>query len=221
MNDCPNADVRDLLPDLLHGRLDGATRAMVEAHVAGCEDCRAELALLRDLSATMRRGPKLDLAAIAAAVPAYRAPARRSWVGWRTAAAITILVAGGSSVTLMQRNASVAPYAPQAAAPVLAPTTGLPSASTAPVISAPVTTMPSVPATSPAVSAPESIPEAPAPAAGTRPVHELAMSGGALNDLSDRELAALLKDIQSLDAVPTTDVESAAISPLAPRRGGS
>jgi hypothetical protein len=47
------------------------------------------------------------------------------------------------------------------------------------------------------------------------------MSGGALNDLSDRELAALLKDIQSLDAVPTTDVESGAISPLAPRRGGS
>jgi hypothetical protein len=44
------------------------------------------------------------------------------------------------------------------------------------------------------------------------------MGGGALTDLSDRELASLLKDIDSLDAVPSTDVESVPIAPIAPRR---
>ena len=80
MTECPNANVRDLLPDLVHGRLDAETRVMVEAHLAGCADCAAEQALLRDLRASLRRTPHLDLAAIAAAVPAYRAPVRRSWV---------------------------------------------------------------------------------------------------------------------------------------------
>jgi hypothetical protein len=48
---------------------------------------------------------------------------------------------------------------------------------------------------------------------------ELAMSGGSLNDLSDRELSSLLKEIESLDALPSTDVESVPLSPIAPRRG--
>src|SRR5512140_1830353 len=74
MNDCPNADVRDLLPD----RLDEAARAMVESHLEGCADCRAELALLRDVRASLRRAPALNVAAIAAAIPAYHAPVRRS-----------------------------------------------------------------------------------------------------------------------------------------------
>ncbi|OYV74079.1 MAG: hypothetical protein B7Z72_01020 [Gemmatimonadetes bacterium 21-71-4] len=51
MTDCPNAEVRDLLPDLLHDRLDEATRMRVEAHLRACEECRGELALLRSLRA--------------------------------------------------------------------------------------------------------------------------------------------------------------------------
>jgi hypothetical protein len=38
---------------------------------------------------------------------------------------------------------------------------------------------------------------------------ELAMGGGAIADLSDGELSALLGDLESLDALPSTDVESA------------
>ena len=45
------------------------------------------------------------------------------------------------------------------------------------------------------------------------------MSGGALTDLNERELAALLKDIEAMDALPSVEVDSAAVSPLAPRRG--
>jgi anti-sigma factor RsiW len=79
MTDCPNGEMRDRLPDLLHGRLTPAEQEVVEAHVRGCADCRDELALLRSLSASLRRVPRVDVAAVAAAIPAYRrAPVRRS-----------------------------------------------------------------------------------------------------------------------------------------------
>ena len=218
MNDCPNADVRDLLPDLVHGRLDAETRAMVEAHIAGCADCQAERALLRDLRASLRRAPQLDLAAIAAAVPAYRAPVRRSWVGWRAAAAITILVAGGSSVALLQRN--VAPLVDTVSvAP--APGSSVPTPVSAPV-AAPNTIASRAPVQTP-------VPEKPAPVVSQPPVvaepvvrgldsggRELAMGGGSFNDLSDRELTSLLKDIESLDAVPSVEVDNTALAPIAP-----
>ena len=74
MNDCPNGDIRDLLPDLLHGRLDASERARVESHVATCAACSAELGLLRDLRTTMRRVPAIDASAIAAAIPAVSRP---------------------------------------------------------------------------------------------------------------------------------------------------
>ena len=48
MTDCPNAEMRDRLPDLLHERLETSVRAAVMAHVDECDDCRAEIALLRE-----------------------------------------------------------------------------------------------------------------------------------------------------------------------------
>ena len=218
MTDCPNANVRDLLPDLVHGRLDAETRVMVEAHLAGCADCQAEHALLRDLRASLGRTPHLDLAAIAAAVPAYRAPVRRSWVEWRTAAAITVLVAGGSSVALLQRNvaprmdtvaiatAPVASVSASSSASLAAPTSAprsAPGQTQLPAQVAPVLHQPLV----------ASAPVARGPAASGR---ELAMGGGSFNDLSDRELASFLDDIESLDAVPSVEVENAALAPIAP-----
>ena len=216
MNDCPNADVRDLLPDLVHGRLDAATRAMVETHIAGCADCRAELALLRDLRGSFQGTPRIDVGAIAAAVPSYRGPARRSWVGWRAAAAITVLVAGGSSGALLQRN--VAPVVKD-----------IDTVATASVPDAPVAAAATTPVAPSIVGAPvvAAVPDkvTPAPAI-TPPVQvavtaegqgrELAMGGGSFGDLSDRELASLLKDIGSLDAVPTVDVDNTPLAPIAP-----
>jgi anti-sigma factor RsiW len=218
MTDCPNADVRDLLPDLVNGRLDAESRAAVEAHIATCADCGAEVALLRDLRASLRHTPRLDLSAIAAAVPAYRPPARRSWVGWRTAAAITLLVAGGSSVVLIRR------------------TSGVRMDQTTTVASTPVSTAPAENAAevhappSPSGNAPRVVDVAPISPTPTRVVNptpavaqvpaaesrELAMGGGSLNDLSDRELTSLLKDIESLDAVPSVQVDNLPLAPIAP-----
>ena len=215
MNDCPNADVRDLLPDLMHGRLDAATQATVMAHVAGCEDCAAELALRRDLRA-IRGTPAVDVVSIVAAVPAYRAAPRSSWVGWRAAAAITVLVAGASSVAVLQRGGVPVngPRVRSAVAPV-SPPTGLPSG--------PVT-VPTLPTAPVSVQHPAAIPrtadptqvEPPPATVAVRAERELAMGGGSLGDLDDRQLTSLLKDIESLDAVPSVEVENTPVSPIAP-----
>lgn len=105
MRDCPNVEMRELLPDLLHGQLDGRTRAAVEAHVAGCADCARELALLEHVR-KLGRAPAIDAARIAARLPAYRATPlwRRSLAApaIRVAAAL-LLVAGGISLAAKRK----------------------------------------------------------------------------------------------------------------------
>ena len=104
MIDCPNGEVRDQLPDYLHDRLESSARMSVERHLADCAACRDELALLRDLRGTLQRAPRIDVAAVAAAIPAYRPAAQQSWAGgWRTAAAIAVIAVGGTSIALLRR----------------------------------------------------------------------------------------------------------------------
>lgn len=193
MTDCANGDMRDLLPDLLHDRLALAVRRDVELHVGSCADCRAELALLRAMRVSLERGPAVDVAAIAAAIPAYRSPARRTWGGWRAAAAIMILAAGGTSVAVLQpgREGAVA------------------SARLGDTISAPAV---------PAVSGAGATSGVPSPTVRTVAApRELATASGAIGELSDRELSALLRDLESLEALPSVDVENGAgVSSIAP-----
>ncbi|MEO8560692.1 MAG: zf-HC2 domain-containing protein [bacterium] len=202
MTECSNGEIRDLLPDLLHQRLDAAERARVEQHVAMCNACSEELALLRDLCSTIRRAPAIDAAAIVAAIPAYRAPVRRSWGGWRAAAAIAAVAIGGTSITLVNREHAVAPSIPIASGPRAESTTvgtidprvmPSPSRQTSPNVVPPPT---------------PSAPVAQAVADGAEPA-ALAVTAGALGDLSDRELSTLLDEIESLDALPSEDVEGA------------
>ena len=226
MNDCPNADVRDRLPDLVHDRLSPAARAEVESHVAGCADCREEVALLRDLRASIRRTPVVDVSAIAAVVPAYRVPVKRhSWVGWQAAAAITILAAGGTSAIVLRARTTlpidtvaVVVPGPTVSAPAPLPLrTAAPSAPSSSGVTAvaPSTVRPTSPSTAPVAPTPATKP--PTQAAVVRG-RELAMAGSSMNDLSDGELAKLLRDIDKMDAVPLTDVESDATTPRVPPR---
>ena len=127
MTDCPNGDIRDLLPDLLHGRLDAVARAEVESHLRGCEDCRDELELLRSMRSALRRAPAVNVERIAAEIPPYRAPVQqrpaRSWGGWRIAAAVMLLAAGGTSVVVARngdRKPAIVAPAPAPAARELA-----------------------------------------------------------------------------------------------------
>ena len=127
MTDCPNGEIRDLLPDLVNDRLTTERRREVDAHVRGCADCQEEVALLRTMRTALRRAPTVDAAAIAASIPAYRAPVRHAWGGWRAAAAIVVLAVGGTSVAVVQRERAVespvqsAPSVAAAREPVEAP----------------------------------------------------------------------------------------------------
>ena len=200
MTDCPNATVRDRLPDLLHGALDAPARAVVEAHVAGCADCASELALLRDARATFALAPQVDVAAIVAALPrpavsgprlvhfpSRAARARRAfgirvpaWGGVAAAAGLALAV-GIGSFALGERSRG------DAATPVLA------QAEPGPTDGAPRLAPP-----------PPAGPNAGAePGARTDDVAPLLVVNTAA--LSDADLAGLLEELDDLEAVPAAD----------------
>jgi anti-sigma factor RsiW len=107
MGDCINTEIRDALPDLIHERLDASARARVEAHVAACSDCSAEVALLRRAAAVLALGaPRMDARRIAAALP-RAAHARREGQPmfgrprlYQLAAAVVVVVLGAGLVRM-------------------------------------------------------------------------------------------------------------------------
>jgi hypothetical protein len=73
--------VRDELPELLRARR-GGEYDRIERHVAKCEACALELAMLREARAAVVAGaPALDVAAVAAAVREATAPRHPAGLG--------------------------------------------------------------------------------------------------------------------------------------------
>jgi hypothetical protein len=198
MTDCPKGEIRDLLPDLLHARLDGASQTTVEAHVAGCAGCRAELALLRSLRGAMARRPAVDVHGIVAALPVHRAPARRRWGGWRAAAAVAAIALGGTSLAIATREQEV-------------PRTAV--------------AQDTAPAGSPGIGRPvlRMAQGGPGAASGTTSRARELPFADAVADLSDSELSALLAEIETLDVLPALDVEGSTLVPASalPSSGGA
>ncbi|MGK2963419.1 MAG: anti-sigma factor family protein [Gemmatimonadaceae bacterium] len=105
MTDCPYPEIRDSLPDLLHGRLGEVDKATLTAHVESCAACRAELALLREIRASAPLAPRIDIERVTAALPVRSvlvrdAPRKPAVSGvnspiWKFAAAIAIAISGG------------------------------------------------------------------------------------------------------------------------------
>ncbi|HEX7952990.1 MAG TPA: zf-HC2 domain-containing protein [Burkholderiales bacterium] len=100
--------MREMLPDLLNNRLGADARASVAAHLMTCADCRAELAVLRQVRAAAS-SPAVDVVRIASVIPPYRPSTvwvrmSRSWTV-RLAAAV-ILIVGGATV-MRHRDATL------------------------------------------------------------------------------------------------------------------
>jgi predicted anti-sigma-YlaC factor YlaD len=113
MTDCPNAEIRDLLPELMHDRLDALARVRVEAHLATCTDCRDELALLRAARAALSVARPVDVAGIVRALPTAVVASRTTtrvaaWRRWRAAAVIAVLATGGVTLATIERSDDVA-----------------------------------------------------------------------------------------------------------------
>ena len=206
MNDCSNAEIRDLLPDLLHDHLDASSRTMVLAHVAECVDCRDELELLRSLQKTLNaRTPRVDIAYVVNALPKppARRPqtrsiplSRRRWSDWRIAAGVTVLIAGGSSLALLRRAPESAnlrpPVTDSSANRAIAPAGGGGAATQAPAN-----------------------PTTPSPVAtvAQNDDADTAEEGqdGRFGGLSDVQMQTLLNELDGLKAVPVTEPEPVTI----------
>lgn len=118
MRDCAQGELRDLLPDLVHDRLPPDDAARVRAHVSGCADCAAEVALLQELAIAFDAPVAVDVDAVArevlrrtsvapargpAGVATERAPRRTTWrAGWLKAAVLMLAVGGASLVAVRQ-----------------------------------------------------------------------------------------------------------------------
>ena len=97
MGDCPNVEMRERLPDLLHGVLRAEDAVAVRAHVAQCEDCRAELEMLESVRGALV-APRVDTARIVAKLPTYQRGSLWTRVTrspqLRAAAAVVVLIGG-------------------------------------------------------------------------------------------------------------------------------
>lgn len=187
MNSCMEIETREMLPDLLHGKLDASARARVEKHVAGCEECREELEVLRTVKAAAIFAPTIDvnrvvghIAPYAKITPEVEAPARSRMVSWLVAASFLVVIAGGGSLLVVQQKDSVTPYATATTAqrgnvvptPVTVPSAGVNQAAT---VERPV-------------------------------VHTLALATG-VETLSDNDLRQLMTDMDSFNVLPASEPE--------------
>src|SRR5687768_17134728 len=103
MNDCPNAEIRDQLCDVVHRTLSDAECRRVEAHIATCPDCAAEIALLERARAVLNRSaPAVNTNAIVAALPRPRRARAMSFSNWRIAASIAVIALGAASLSLVR-----------------------------------------------------------------------------------------------------------------------
>lgn len=71
MNDCQNIEIREVLPELVHGTLTAVERVRVQRHLDTCDDCAAELAIIRAVFAGAT-APAVNVPRIVAAIPPYR-----------------------------------------------------------------------------------------------------------------------------------------------------
>ncbi|HEY8795063.1 MAG TPA: zf-HC2 domain-containing protein [Gemmatimonadaceae bacterium] len=185
MSECTNGETRDLLPELVNGRLGAELQLAVEAHVAECAECAAELTLLRGLRPALMRGPVLDTKRIAAAA---------------------LVAVGATAYVVVTRERS----APEAVA-VHAPDSSTGGESTRASIAAPVPApVAPAPRAAPAPAPPRQVAVAPSAAPTASAIGGVLDN---LSDLSDDDVRTLTASLDGMSAVP--DIEPAPeIDPL-------
>jgi hypothetical protein len=184
MNECIDRDIQEMLPELLHHTLGSGERERIEYHLATCDSCREELAVLRTVNSAAVFAPAIDVGSIVRQIPPYQriipsvqAPARSRVAQWLVAATVAVLLIGGGSLVVNRQPTTVAavnpapqiPSSPQQASNQQRP--GIQSASSVPT----------------------------------------AARGFALStdvaSLSDGDLVQLMNEMDNFDALPATEAE--------------
>lgn len=219
MRECTNEEMRDLLPELVNGRLDAMTQLAVEAHVAECEECAEELLLLRALRPALLRGPVVSAERIAAAVraqvPAQRGANRRVMSRRLAIAAAALLGLSAIGYAIAVRGRSVTPevavvHTPRGVTRDSADTAAVRTQNPehAPTPPAPRTSETPAPEQQVAVAAPHTVTSTTA----TTTVASVGVLDN-LSDLSDDDVRALTVSLDGISAVPDAD-PSPDIDPL-------
>lgn len=211
MSECTNGEMRDLLPELVNGRLDAMTQLAVETHVAECGECAEELELLRALRPALLRGPVVNAARIAAAVraevPAQRGAHRRAMSRRLAIAAAALLGVSAIGYAIAVRGRTVTP---QVAVMQTPHTVTKDSADTAVIASpapghaiappAPGTAVTATPEQQVAIAPPHTVTSASA----TTTVASVGVLDN-LSDLSDDDVRALTASLDGISSVPDAD----------------
>ena len=183
MSDCANVEIRELLPEYLHDRLMAPDRMRVDAHLAACEDCSAELMTLRTVRQALSHAPAVDVAAIVRALPR---PTRRvrqlrrsvsHGLAWRIAAAVSFISLGGISLAVARSFFGPGPVNVVDSAAIGRP-----------------------------VDTARGVPVATVASATQRPAITFA---GGVSDLAAEDVETLLGSIESLEATPPVDPDAA------------
>lgn len=129
MREMTRGEVQDLLPDLLHERLSAEDATTVQRAIASDPDLAAELALLGSVRRTLEKSPApVNASRIVGALPtaptqvrvqlddelAMRRAARRPLISARfaRAAALIVVVGGGTLVSVFRPGQSTGPVVP-------------------------------------------------------------------------------------------------------------
>jgi hypothetical protein len=190
MNKCTDNDIREMLPDLLHGALGAGAMERAEAHLASCEECRAELQVLRVVKSAAVFAPTIDVDQVVRRIPPYskiapavEVPARSRLVSWLVAATVAIAFVGVGSMLVTRQDAMTGPASVATALPTATIPESMPVASKAPGSGG-----------SSAVGI------------ATQPLHTHALAVAAdVDGLSDGNLVQLMSDMNRFDALPATE----------------
>jgi anti-sigma factor RsiW len=200
MTEMTHDEIRDGLPDLVHGKVDADRRSAIENHLRSCAECASELRVLQMVNEAPSFAPMIDAVKVANAIPPYggvpaerpRATTRR--FQWALAAAAAVVVAG----TLLLRGVS---------------STVSPAVTPSRVGSVPVTRSPATP--SPIAA---SIPGESTNKVSVRNSSRELQVATALDGISDVGVAQLTRDLDGLDGLPSSDPENLGVGD--PTTGG-
>lgn len=229
MTECRTPELQDLLPDFVAESLSDADRVRMTAHLAECDACTADLAVLRQVRAATVNTPPIDVARIVAALPrpavsakpalqvhrggttppTMRAPSRPSIFRGsslvRMAATIGVVLAGGMSLLVARRGTAAfnaSPDALQIGASTAADTTAVAGTESVTVAAVPQESARSA-ATTPNGSSHANV----------------AVSYGALDDVTEQEMQQLLDRLEKWDGA--TSAEPTPTMPVVTSRGGA
>jgi Putative zinc-finger len=232
MTECRTPEMQDLLPDYLSASLDAAAAASVERHLAICDPCRDDLAVLRLARAVRPRTRPVDVAQIVATLPrptptlrlvrtasdaappaaftgnvGGRSHARRRWSasGWQIAAAVGVMIVGGTSLVVSRISPGIL--------------TGARSndAQLAEAAESALARTPAVAGTTPSASV--AALDSPAGIGSARRASRVSVSYGDLGDYSGAELQRMLDRLEKWDG--TSSTEPLPTLPVLSTSGGS